>query len=433
MELPRLESGTDAAGAVGKTAIVPSDGVAASADIDRLLRHPQCPDTLQGDAGPGRGAHQPGGSVHAIPVLEERGHSALPPSPRGPGRKRKPEALGGSPQTRARPAVTVVPGVGGSLSQGLLHGLDGAPQGEGAEEAIAAPDDDGRTVNQAVRGVTCQVAHPLPQVPQATLQNPHSLCYMNSVAQSIAWQGQLSSAPLLCYGQASFALQMVLRPGRPTLHRSLPWLPYVQTWSHVAQQHDASEYFQHVLRIAQPPAYDGAWEARYSNPHQVTDGGTLRSPLLLEACGPDLQAAVDNWHVQPAVHALNQHGGLVLLQLKRYSYEDGRSCKNQIPITCRPGAVIGVPRFTASTGLQVRRERFRVAFVIFHIGDRTDTGHYQAALSVPSPAAVAAHPEAPSAWIFQICQNRCKPKKAVARDQVLINHNGYLVGLICVD
>ena len=328
---------------------------------------PQCPHPLQGDSRTGGGAHQPGGPVHAIPVASERGHSPMSSSPRRTGWKRVPEALGNTPPARKRPAIPTVSGAGRPLPQALLHGLDGAAQSAGAEEALAAPNDAGdrRTVNQAARRVICQLECPSPQTPQAKLQNPHSLCYINSVAQSLAWQGRMSSAPLLCYGQAHIALQMVLRPGTPTLHRSLPWLPYVQTWRQVAQQHDASEYLQHFLSIAQPPAYNGHWEARMSNPHQVTDGGALQSPLLLEACGPDLQAAVDTWHAQPALHALCMHTGLVLLQLKRYSYQDGCSCKNQVSILCRPGAVIRVPHFTASAGIQVRHDKFRVAFVIF--------------------------------------------------------------------
>ena len=94
------------------------------------------------------------------------------------------------PTARKRPAIPIVPRAGGPLPQALLHGLDGEAQSAGAEEVHPAPHDtrDGRTVNQAARRVTCQLAHPSPQVPQARLQNPHSLCYMNSVAQSLAWR-----------------------------------------------------------------------------------------------------------------------------------------------------------------------------------------------------------------------------------------------------
>ena len=435
LALPRLESGTDAAGAIGAPAIVPPDCPAASTDASGLQCLSQRPHPLQGDSRTGGGAHQPGGPVHAVPFTSERGHSPLSSSPRRPGWKRVPEALRNTPTARKRPAISTMPGAGGPLPQALLHGLDGETQSAGAEEIHPAPHGagDGRAVNQAACRVTCQVSHQPPQVPQAKLQNPHSLCYMNSIAQSLAWQGRLSSDPLLCYGQANFALQMVLRPGTPTLHRSLPWLPYVQTWQRVAQQHDASEYLQHFLSIAQPPAYSGRWEARMSNPHQVTDGGELQSPLLLEARGPDLQTAVDAWHAQPALHALHMHTGLVPLQLKRYSYEDGSSCKNQTSILCRPGAVIRVPCFAASTGLQIRHDRFRIAFVIFHVGERTHSGHYQAALSCPTAVVPTAGHAGPTEWIFQICQDRCKPKPATTRDQTLIRHNGYLVGLICIE
>ena len=50
-----------------------------------------------------------------------------------------------------------------------------------------------------------------------------------------------------------------------------------------------------------------------------------------------------------------------------------------------PGEVVAVPIFAEADSTVVRNEAFRVVVVIFHIGERVDSGHYQAALAVLTP------------------------------------------------
>ena len=181
---------------------------------------------------------------------------------------------------------------------------------------------------------------------------------------------------------------------------------------------------QHLLQCAAPPAYHGAWQSRTSNPLTVEDGGPLNAPILLDMQGDTMQDLIDAWSSQPAVHALESHSGLVLLQLKRYSSPGGVPTKNPAPVHVKPGEALAVPVFAVPDSLELLSRQFRVAFVIYHHGISPYGGHYQAALSMPSTQDLAGE------WQFYVCNDGIVPKRAASAELNDILHNAYLIGLV---
>ena len=179
---------------------------------------------------------------------------------------------------------------------------------------------------------------------------------------------------------------------------------------------------QHLLQQAQPPAYIGQWESRITAPFAMEDHGPLSAPVLVDVQGPDLQSIIDAWSAQPAIHALSEHSGAFILQLKRYTRAGDRAAKNTTPVLIRPGDALVMPCFAAPGSIELQHRQFRVAFVIHH-GEQTTSGHYQTALSCPLDSLA-------SAWQFYICNDGTEPRCAASADLRDILHNAYLVGLV---
>ena len=196
------------------------------------------------------------------------------------------------------------------------------------------------------------------------------------------------------------------------------------------RQQEVCEFLCHFLERAQPAAFCGRWEARLINPHVCVESGSLLSPLPLEVAGGTISAVIQNWHRQHAVFALESSAGILLLQLKRYNLEDGAARKNMTRIACRPGELVRVPHFRGSQGLEVAMLPYRVAFVIFHPGASTSSGHYQTALSRCCNAASHTGDGEPAARAFYICNDRQRPRLAQVKDQNIIDQNAYVIGLL---
>ena len=183
-----------------------------------------------------------------------------------------------------------------------------------------------------------------------------------------------------------------------------------------------------LLRRANPSAYVGLWQSRMSAPHIVREAGDLSLPILIDMQSGSLQHLVDQWTHQAAVHALVHHSGIVMLQIKRYGFEpDSGPTKNLTPLHLQPGEVIVLPQFASQEGLELQLLRFRVGYVIYHLGHTTDTGHYQVALCEKRGHAATAP------WQFAICNDGCVPRRAAPSDLCNIAANCYLIGLIRVD
>ena len=130
------------------------------------------------------------------------------------------------------------------------------------------------------------------------------------------------------------------------------------------------------------------------------------------------------WHVQYAVHALVHHGGVLPLRsvrIVRYGFRTV-AVKNRCIIKVEPGEAVAVPIFADADSTEVRHESFRVGFVIFHVGDQVDQGHYQTAIAVPADS--TRH-----SWSYWNCDENRPPRRATQRDSALLDRNAYIVGL----
>ena len=176
------------------------------------------------------------------------------------------------------------------------------------------------------------------------------------------------------------------------LPECMSWRFIFAQWPRLSRQHDAGEFYRHLLQRSMPAAYKGHWESRLSLPFQVSDSGELLSPILLHLAGSTLASIIRHWRDQYAITALVKHSGLVTLQLCRYRDD---ASKDSSPITLTPGARITLPVFVSDACTDTREETFLLAWVVFHLGEETTSGHYQAALSVPNKGM----------WDFYICDD----------------------------
>ena len=234
----------------------------------------------------------------------------------------------------------------------------------------------------------------------------------------------LTAAPQACYGLAQAAFKPLLHAGRPYLPSCLPWRPLLRGWRALSSQHDVCEFMAHLLSIAEPSAYEGLWQSRLTNPFLVTAADPLAAPILLPITGSSLQALVDSWSQQASIQALTRHSGVVMLQLERYGILEGRPSKNSNAVPIQPGESVVLPVFATNHDTELSHMSFRVAYVIYHRGQSTQSGHYQTALCFPRGGTSCA------SWQFHICNDDCTPRLAKPSDLRDIHCNGYLVGLV---
>ena len=113
-----------------------------------------------------------------------------------------------------------------------------------------------------------------------------------------------------------------------------------------------------------------------------------------------------------------------MLQLERYGLTDGRPCKNTTPIPIQPGEPVVLPVFDNGHDTELSHLTFRVAYVIYHHGTTTNSGHYQLALCHTKGGASRVQ------WQFYVCNDNCLPRSARPSDLRDIQGSGYLVGLV---
>ena len=146
------------------------------------------------------------------------------------------------------------------------------------------------------------------------------------------------------------------------------------------------------------------------------DSGTLLQAITLHVEGETLQALVDRWHRQYALHALVQHNGLLFVQIARYT----RDAKLHDVLRVRPGDSVILPVFETAEGLGVKHEACRVIVLIYHLGNRVTSGHYKSLIGVPEDAA----------WGYFVCDDNKPPQPAKSRDLQQVDRNAYLIGLM---
>ena len=349
-----------ATGGLGKATPNPGPTPEVPGCFGEGLQPPHSPPEVPLDAQAGSGDAGRCGAVHAFHQPSDVGVPRMPRSFVNPGIQRRLEDAWASAAPRKSAAVPDGQGADRGLSDGPLYGLD--PTAGPVDTAAAAAYEVGpRAHCLPVRLRTSLFASPSHLLP-AKLQNPHTVCYFNASAQAFAWLGHLTADLQACCGRLQAAARTLGKVGRTYLPGCLPCSPVLRSWPTLRTQNDVGEFMQHLLQCAAPRAYHGAWQSRTSNPLTVEDGGPLNAPILLDMRGDTMQDLIDAWSSQPAVHALETHSGLVLLQLKRYSSPGGVPTKNSAPVHVKPGEALAIPVFAVPDSLELLYRQFSSCF-----------------------------------------------------------------------
>ena len=111
----------------------------------------------------------------------------------------------------------------------------------------------------------------------------------------------------------------------------------------------------------------------------ITDSSARCQPLRLLGSGTaNLQQAINQWHDQPAVHALQRSASIVAVQIPRFQVSSGtiEKCQQEWQIQ----GTVDVPVFEGSDSLAVLWRAYRVTAAIIHEGPLPTSGHYRATL-----------------------------------------------------
>ena len=221
------------------------------------------------------------------------------------------------------------------------------------------------------------------------LQNPHNICYLNSCVTALLWLGQQRVNSEAFFGLLGPALRSCAT-GTPRKPLYLPglmhWTPHLRGWPELRRQHDVAEFWAYLLAIAQPSGMAGTWESRENRGGEahVHDSAMLWTPIPMDLPATGLQSLVEGWSAQHYTHALAAETPFFTVQIKRFSFHDGRSHKRTDAIPLRPDAAVQVPIFCTGGGTSIELKPYRLVFAIIHTGNTPHAGHYQAALSCGS-------------------------------------------------
>ena len=133
------------------------------------------------------------------------------------------------------------------------------------ERQLAGPGGDlGRSFAPAVPRAVQQWACRSLSIPNAKLLNPRgqNLCYANSCLQAWYWLSQMVDSPGHIGGLIQAGLRAIGRSGSRHLPSCMVFQPLFSRWQHTHQQHDAGEFWLHLVNVARWQAFDGSWEAR---------------------------------------------------------------------------------------------------------------------------------------------------------------------------
>ena len=292
------------------------------------------------------------------------------------------------------------PALGGSernLKVSLGSGLESpwrgrSMDGTGENPELVGPSG-GRHAAQTRWSSTLQFGSRSPEdagrVLSLALTNPSQHCYMNAFALSWLWTHSLLQAPeAQLFGIYQQAWRDILYgPTANTISQLASWRQLLRGWARPASQHDVAEFIQHIFCRQQPLVLQGQWQSRVALGTEhvaISDEGSLLSPIILHpasANGPDtLQACVDRWHQQEAVHGLTSDHSVLVLQLARYHIGDNGTTKDRTEV--RISQKMHVPIF--GHGLTTFRATYAVSAILLHHGTSLQSGHYTSILLEPS-------------------------------------------------
>ena len=204
------------------------------------------------------------------------------------------------------------------------------------------------------------------------LKNAGNYCYANSCQEPRDVGGSLA---------ALFKLLVKAADEDKSFHiKSLmPAQVLFTGWSHPERQHDVSEFIHYVLVKVQPMVFRGHWQARriLERDAEITDSGTTLCPISIPVPGDgsNIQHAIDAWHNQEALFALSVVPHCLILQLGRFQYDAAGVRKLQQRVSLDANH-FHMP-VLANTGLEILHIEYCISSIVFHLGSRTNEGHYR--------------------------------------------------------
>ena len=268
------------------------------------------------------------------------------------------------------------------------------------------------------------------------LHNPHNLCYAHATLHMFLWQGMVHDDHIGqddLYGQLRHPMATLRQAGQACLPRVPFWLTFLQQFqtqlrTSYDRQQDAVEFLGFLLEYAQPSAYTGLWQSRYSfgTITCVADSGHLYQPITLDLNSNGLQASIVDWHLQTFPHALRQAPRMLFFQLKRWAQKDPRR-PAQKDLTRYPfevGAAVDLPLFARAQGLHVLWQRYRLVTILIHTGLSPWSGHYRSILS-----GFRQLPNGSSQWMAMLTDDGREVRICTESDMQHAYSNCYLFGL----
>ena len=134
--------------------------------------------------------------------------------------------------------------------------------------------------------------------------NKGNYCHMNSLVSALQWTVMQSGVPAGEWGHTPR-----VKPGTQSLKQLLG--VHLLGWRQVDSQHDVVEFMSHLLPRIRVSQHLAVWQTRQQQCHMgrqrvtVQDTSSRCQPIrLLDSESANLQQAVNHWHDQPAIHAL---------------------------------------------------------------------------------------------------------------------------------
>ena len=177
------------------------------------------------------------------------------------------------------------------------------------------------------------------------------------------------------------AFKALLSAHRPTITSFAPLRSLWQGWPDAHIQHDAAEFWAHLLQVSAPSSCRGSWQARAVTEDgiQILDSGTMQqalmTPLEAQSQTQSISACINRWRNQHRlqIHVLVDAPTVLCLQLNRFRVRGRRVTKTKTPVHIPQ--VIEIPRFVDDS-LDVHLMRYRPVAAVAHHGATPLRGHY---------------------------------------------------------
>ena len=215
-----------------------------------------------------------------------------------------------------------------------------------------------------------------------TLRNNTQICYANCTILCFYWAVCASTCTWQHgFGRLHKAFKALLYAHRPTIASFAPLNSLWQGWPDAHTQHDAAEFWGHILQVSAPNCCCGSWQARAATEHgvQIIESGTmtqaLMTPLEVQSQPQSISTCIDRWRNQHGlqIHAFVQMPTILCLQLNRFRVQGRRVTKTRTPVHIPQ--VIAIPRFVDDS-LDVHLKRYRPVAAVAHHGAAPLRGHY---------------------------------------------------------